>query len=200
MTPSEPWSDVLDYWFGETHADGRFDASKNPLWWGHAEATDAEIRERFLPRIEAASRGELDWAGEPLGRLGLVILLDQMRRNAFRDTPAMYAEDPRARSLVHEGLEAGVHRELHPIHRLFFYLPLEHSESLVDQERCVALCRELAAEVRAEQGTYDNFVDYAIRHRDIVARFGRFPHRNAILGRESTQEEQLFLTQPGSSF
>ena len=142
-----------------------------------------------------------DWAGTPAGRLALVILLDQMTRNAYRDTAAMYAFDPRARALSREALQNGHLDALAPIERLFLLLPLEHSEDLADQERCVAETRRLAESVApAHRETYAGFVDYAIRHRDIVARFGRFPHRNAILGRPSTAEEQAFLTQPGSSF
>ena len=201
MTDANPWDEILDFWFGATDAEGGFDASKNALWWGKADATDAAIRERFLARIEAASDESLAWPDLPHARLGRVILIDQMRRNAFRDTPAMYTADAAARRLVLEGLDAGVDEALHPIMRTFFYLPLEHSEELAHQERCVALFRSLAEVVgEAHRDTYANFVTYAVDHHAIVARFGRFPHRNAILGRESTPDEVAFLETPGSSF
>lgn len=200
MTPTEPWSDILSFWFGNTDAEGGFTESRNALWWGKDPDVDAAIRERFGKRIDQASAGELDWAADPRGRLALVLLIDQMRRNAFRDTAEMYGADPVARALVLEGLEQGADVRLDPMQRVFFYLPLEHSEQLAHQQRCVELCEALAASVSAKRDVYANMVTYAIRHRDIVERFGRFPHRNAILGRSSTPEEVEFLQQPGSSF
>jgi len=193
---------VLDYWFP---ADT---ARANKLWWGKDPELDAQIRAEFGETLAAAKAGQLDaWAETPRGRLALIIVLDQLSRNILRDDPETYAADADARALTAAGLERGDDRELQPIERLFFYLPLEHSESLADQHRCVALMEALAAEVAAEPGVSDQrrqqfagFVDYAIRHLDIVARFGRFPHRNQLLGRESTAEELAFLTQPGSSF
>jgi uncharacterized protein (DUF924 family) len=188
--------DILDFWFpaDQTRA--------NQLWWGKQAQLDAEIRERFGPTLAAARAGLLDsWAERARGRLALIITLDQLSRNIHRDDPEAYAADVRARALTHEGLARGHDRELRPIERVFFYLPLEHSESLADQESCVELMRRHAEEVEPEQRQqYAGFVDYAIRHRDIVARFGRFPHRNALLGRVSTPEEREFLTQPNSSF
>lgn len=192
-------NDVLDYWFPADQSRA------NKLWWGKDEQLDAEIRERFAATLRAARAGELDpWAEHARGRLALIIVLDQLSRNIHRNHPEAFAADERARALTHEGLARAHDRELRPIERLFFYLPLEHSESLADQERCVALMRELAEQATADDPTrreqFAGFVDYAVRHRDIVARFGRFPHRNAVLGRPSTPEELEFLTQPGSSF
>lgn len=193
---------VLEFWFPS-------DSSRaNALWWGKDEALDAEVRERFDATLRDAKAGALDhWAATARGRLALIIVLDQLSRNILRGDPQTYAADDRARSLTHAGLEAGEDRELAPIERLFFYMPLEHSEELADQERCVELTRALAGEVAADpeadatrRERFANFVDFAIRHRDIVARFGRFPHRNALLGRPSTAEELAFLTEPGSSF
>jgi uncharacterized protein (DUF924 family) len=193
---------VLDYWFP---ADT---ARANKLWWGKDPELDAQIRAEFGETLAAAKAGQLDaWAETPRGRLALIIVLDQLSRNILRDDPETYAADADARALTAAGLERGDDHQLQPIERLFFYLPLEHSESLADQQRCVALMEALAAEVAAEPGVSDQrrdqfagFVDYAIRHLDIVARFGRFPHRNRLLGRESTADELAFLTQPGSSF
>ena len=188
--------DILEFWFpaDQTRA--------NQLWWGKQAQLDAEIRERFGTTLTAAKAGQLDaWAEHARGRLALIITLDQLSRNVYRDDPEAYASDERARALTREGLERGHDRELAPIERVFFYLPLEHSESLADQERCVALFRQLVDDVDPTQRErYAGFLDYAVRHRDIVARFGRFPHRNALLGRTSSPEELEFLTQPGSSF
>lgn len=194
--------DVLEYWFP---ADPERAAK---LWWGKDDGLDAEIRARFGATREAAKAGELDaWAEQPRGRAALIIALDQFSRNLFRGDPESFAADPKARALVHEGLARKHDRELKPIERLFFYMPLEHSEDLDEQEQCVALMRALADEVAAEPGVdqarrdrFVNFIDFAVRHRDIIARFGRFPHRNAVLGRESTPEELEFLKQPNSSF
>lgn len=193
---------VLDYWFPSDSARA------NKLWWGKDPELDAQIRAEFGATLAAAKARQLDaWAETPRGRLALIIVLDQLSRNILRDDPETYAADADARALTEAGLDRGDDRKLQPIERLFFYLPLEHSESLADQQRCVALMEALAAEVAAEPGVSDErrdqfagFVDYAIRHRDIVARFGRFPHRNRLLGRESTEDELAFLTQPGSSF
>ncbi|MFO7566042.1 MAG: DUF924 family protein [Enhygromyxa sp.] len=194
-TPDE----VLDYWFP---ADP---TRANKLWWGKDEGLDAEIRERFGAGLRAAKTGALDhWAEQARGRLALIVVLDQLSRNIHRDDPEAFAADEQARALSEAGLERGHDRQLRPIERVFFYLPLEHSESLADQERCVELMRALAEEVAkqdlARREQFEGFVDYAVRHRDIIARFGRFPHRNAVLGRASTPEELEFLTQPGSSF
>ncbi len=194
--------EVLEFWFPADQDRA------NALWWGKDPALDAEIRERFAATLSAARAGELDsWAETARGRLALIVVLDQLSRNILRGDPSTYAADAQARALTLAGLERGHDRALRPIERLFFYLPLEHSEALADQQRCVALMQELADEVAAEPGVDDarrdrfaGFVDYAIRHRDIIARFGRFPHRNALLGRSSTAEELEFLTQPGSSF
>lgn len=194
--------EVLEYWFGESSDDLEINRQKSDLWWGHGEATDREIRERFGALLERGAAGELDeWAHTPVGRLALIVLLDQFSRNVYRDTPGMFAQDEKALALCLEGMEREHDRVLRPIERVFFYLPMEHAEDLDLQERCVATMRELADEVpEAWRETFETFVDFAERHRVIIERFGRFPHRNAILGRESTDEERAFLEQPGSSF
>lgn len=194
ITPEQ----VLEFWFP---ADPD---RANKLWWGKDEALDTEVRERFGSTLAAAKDGALDhWAETARGRVALIIVLDQLSRNIFRGDPETYAADQQARALTVEGLERGHDRALSPMERMFFYMPLEHSESLADQERCVELMRALADEVADDPALRDSFaiiVDFAIRHRDIVARFGRFPHRNALLGRPSTPAELEFLTQPDSSF
>ena len=194
--------ELLAFWFGDVPDDSATAAAKAELWWGHSPATDEALQERFGAAASAAAAGVLDhWTGSPRGRLALILLLDQLPRAIRRDTPEAFAQDDAARKTAAQGLESGADRLLRPIERLFFYLPFEHSEDLEDQDRSVELFRELALSVPEEQRpTFAGFVDYAKRHREVIARFGHFPHRNRILGRESTAEEIAFLEQPGSSF
>ena len=158
-------------------------------WFTQDEAFDEAIRARFLPLYEAAARGDLSaWEETPDGALALIIVLDQFPRNLFRFTPRAYATDAQARLAAHHALAAGFDRRCDTELRLFIYMPLTHSEALPDQERCVALFEalDLPDNLRA-----------AKRHREIIARFGRFPHRNAVLGRATTPEEQAFLDEGG---
>jgi uncharacterized protein (DUF924 family) len=193
---------VLEFWFPPDSARA------NALWWGKDARLDAEIRERFGATLAAAKAGQLDdWAATARGRVALIIVLDQLSRNIHRGDPQTYDADELARKLTLDGHALGHDRELSGIERLFFYMPLEHSEQLDHQEQAVALMERLAEDVAAEPGVeagrraqFVGFIDFAVRHRDIVARFGRFPHRNALLGRESTPEELEFLKQPGSGF
>lgn len=196
---------VIDYWFGsdaDELADATIAGRQSKLWWGKNADVDADIRSRFEELVEPAARGTLDdWKREPGGWLALILVTDQFPRNIHRDTPAMFGFDGAARRLCVEGTESGVDRRLRPIQRVFFYLPLEHSEDADDQARCVALMRALAGTVpNGERGVFQGFVDYALAHKRIIDRFGRFPHRNEILGRESTAAERAFLREPGSSF
>ncbi len=195
-------ADLLRFWFGEAEDDLAVNREKSDLWWGHAEETDQEIRTRFSQLHEKAAAGDLDgWTQSARGTLALILALDQLPRNLFRGSGRSFDTDPRALELTLAGIEAGVDRELRPIERLFFYLPLEHSESLEMQRRSMSAFRQLAAEVPGSmRETFEGFVDFARRHHEIVERFGRFPHRNSLLGRESTEEEVAFLEQPGSSF
>jgi uncharacterized protein (DUF924 family) len=177
-------AEILDFCFVEGPAKRWFE--KDPVF-------DAAVRVRLAGLHDAAVAGQLDdWRETPAGCVALCILLDQVPRNVFRGTAAAFASDPQARAVTRHALAQGFDRDLPQAQRLFLYLPLEHSEDLADQELSVQLI-----------GALDEapvWLDYAIRHRDIVARFGRFPHRNAALGRTSTPEEEAFLTQPGSSF
>jgi uncharacterized protein (DUF924 family) len=195
-------NELLDFWFGEDPDDAVVAKSKPELWWGHRAETDELLQARFGGSASSAAANVLDhWTGSPRSRLALILLLDQLPRSIHRGTPAAFAQDSKARKVALQGLESGADKLLRPIERLFFYLPFEHSEELADQDRSVALYRELASEVpEALRETFTEFVDYAVRHREVVARFGRFPHRNQILGRASTPEEKTFLEQPGSSF
>lgn len=185
------------FWFGTQADDALVAQERSRLWWGKDARTDREIERRFAAIAAKAARGELDdWAATPQGRLALILLTDQFPRNMYRGTPQSFASDPQALAWCKEGIAAGMDAALRPVERIFFYLPLEHAESLADQDRAVALFAELAAGAAA----FDGFLDYARRHREVIARFGRFPHRNRILGRTSTAGELAFLRQKGSSF
>jgi len=174
-------AEILRFWF-EEHAKDWF--VKNP-------AFDAEIRARFLALHEAAAAGLLaHWADDPRSCLALTIVLDQFPRNMFRGEARAFATDAQALAAARVILARGWNSQMTQAEQLFAYLPFEHSESLADQ----VLCCELMKAFDAEQ------LRYAIRHREIIERFGRFPHRNAILGRESTPAELEFLRQPGSAF
>jgi uncharacterized protein (DUF924 family) len=193
---------ILDFWFGANSDDGAMPKERAKLWWSKNKEVDDEIRRRFENHVVMAVSGELnDWLSTPRGRLALIILTDQFPRNIYRDTARAFSCDAQALTWCIEGFERGVDRDLRPIERVFFYLPLEHAESLEHQELSVQCFSELIAIVPAEQiNTFEEYLDYAIRHRQIIQRFGRFPHRNKILGRESTPEEVGFLSEPGSSF
>lgn len=157
-------------------------------WFRKDPVFDADFRNRFLQAYETASRGELDhWTADPHGALALLILLDQFPRNSFRASARMFATDAQALRIAGRAIAAGFDRQVEAELRNFFYLPLMHSEALADQQRAVALTEPLGAEPHR----------FAILHRDIIERFGRFPHRNAVLGRASTPAEQSFLDQGG---
>lgn len=193
---------ILGFWFGETTDDAAAAARQAGLWWGKSEDTDREIARRFEALLQQAEEGQLDaWAQTPQGRLALILLLDQFPRNIYRGTPRAFAYDAQARALTLEGLQMGDDQALRPIQRVFFYLPLEHAEDPSLQQRCVMLFEQLQASVpQAAAEVFAGFTDFARKHQVIIERFGRFPHRNDILGRESTAEETAFLTEPGSSF
>jgi uncharacterized protein (DUF924 family) len=188
------------FWFGDEPVDASTAGRQSALWWGKDSAVDAAMRTRFAPLLAAAE--QLDaWRGTSLGALACILVTDQFPRNLYRGTPQSFAFDARARGLCKDQLAQGTDLALHPLERVFFYLPQEHSEDLDDQERSVALFEALAGDVAAAQReTFAGFADYARRHREVIRRFGRFPHRNAILGRTSSAEERAFLSEPGSSF
>lgn len=194
--------DVLAFWFGRAESDAGILASRGARWFARDAEFDAAIRERFAPLREEAVRGRLDaWLDTPRGRLALILLVDQFSRNLFRGDVRAFEHDPLARRWSLDGIRAGDDRALRAIERVFFYLPLEHSESLADQQRAVDLFANLRDEAPAALlGNFAGFLDYAQRHHDVIARFGRFPHRNGVLGRTSTPEEAAYLAQPGSGF
>jgi uncharacterized protein (DUF924 family) len=193
---------ILEFWFGLKTDDQVVAEEHSKLWWSKHPDTDEQIRQRFETCIAQAAVHALDaWAAAPTGRLALILLTDQFPRNAYRDTPQAFAFDPLALSWSREGIRNDVHRQLRPIERVFLYMPLEHSESLEDQQQSIALFEELADVVSPEhRRTFNGYVRFARRHREIIERFGRFPHRNRILGRASSPAELAFLQEPGSSF
>lgn len=190
------------FWFGTHTDDDAVIASQSALWWRKQAEVDAEIRRRFSPWIARAASGELDgWLADLRGRLALILLTDQFPRNIWRDEAAAFAFDVLALRWAKDTLRLGLDGELRAVERVFVYLPLEHSEALGDQREAVRLFDRLAASVPApHRPSFDSYLDYARRHLAIIERFGRFPHRNAALGRETTAEETAFLQQPGSSF
>ena len=178
--------DVLRFWFEE---HGRDD------WYEKSDEFDAKIRDRFLAVYDDAAAGGLQyWRDTPADCLALCLVLDQFPRNMFRDDPRAFATDAMARDLARHVLESGFDRDtaVDDARRIFLYLPLEHSEGIDDQRLCIDLVRDRIGN--------EELIDYAERHLRIVERFGRFPHRNAVLGRECTDEEAEFLKQPGSGF
>ncbi|HEV2094071.1 MAG TPA: DUF924 family protein [Rubrobacter sp.] len=191
--PSSP-ADVLAFWFGREGEPGYGEFRSE--WFQKDEAFDREVTNRFGDLYEQAAAGRLDgWREEAESCLAFVILLDQFPRNMFRGDARTHATDGEALDAAKYATERGLDRELPTFQRMFLYMPFMHAENVEDQRRSVELFEGLAA----EPGGPD-VVEYAVGHREIVERFGRFPHRNAILGRETTPEEAEFLTQPGSSF
>jgi uncharacterized protein (DUF924 family) len=188
--------DVLDFWFLPA-TDPDF-GKQRALWFRKDDAFDADIGQRFGELLEQAVAGGLrEWDQQgPAGMLARILVLDQFTRNAWRGLPASFSGDPLALACARQLVDSGADQALLPVQRWFAYMPFEHAEDARMQERSVALFDALA---QANEG-YDGVLDYANRHRGVIARFGRFPHRNAILGRASTPEEADYLAQPGSGF
>lgn len=185
---------VLGFWFGELGEDGSVASEMQSRWWKKSDEFDTLCRDEFEADLKAAASGELlPPTDTARGTLAFIILCDQLSRNMYRDTPKAFATDPLALEATQRLLREGSLGELWPVERSFALMPLMHSEELSVQDQSIAEFEKLKADGK------DN-LDFAIRHRDIIVRFGRYPHRNAILGRESTPEELEFLTQPGSSF
>ena len=188
------YQQILDFWFLPETDPGH--GQSRPEWFRKDAAFDAVIGERFGGMIERAlAGGFLEWDGDPHGALARILVLDQFTRNVFRDTPRAFAGNALAQAAARSVVDGGRDRLLAPAQRRFIYMPFEHAEDLALQERSVALFNALAT----EPGMTD-VAQYAVRHHDIIARFGRFPHRNRILGRDSTPEEIEFLKQAGSGF
>jgi uncharacterized protein (DUF924 family) len=198
----DPVEEILQFWFGTLDEEGRADSQHTTSWFKKDPNFDEEILRRFRGRYEEFSQGTLpSWANGPRGLLSAILVLDQFSRNMFRNNAKMYAFDHLARSQSFEYIALGFDEDAPTAHRIFSYMPLMHSERLVDQDRCVTLFSRFAEEQSGElEKSIRGNLKFAVAHRDIVARFGRFPHRNAILGRASTEEEVAFLSEPGSSF
>ncbi len=177
------FSEVIDFWFSER---------VKPLWFKKKEEFDRKIKERFEPMYLEAKQGKLDkWCNVPHSALALIILLDQFPRNMYRQTPQAFATDRKAVEIAKYAISNNYQQSLTREQEVFLYMPLMHSESKTDQTLCVELFTQL--------GKKDN-LKFARKHQEIIDRFDRFPHRNEILGRESTEAEKEFLTKPGSSF
>lgn len=185
---------ILDFWFGQPEQANY--GKPRQIWFIKKPAFDLEVRTRFLTDYEQAAAGKLDdWKNSAQSCLALILLLDQFSRNMFRGTPQAFATDWQALSASQYAVSQGYDRDLLPVQRWFIYCPFEHSENLEHQNQAVALFEQLGDDPDSADA-----INYAIRHREVILRFGRFPHRNAILGRVSTPEEEEFLQQPGSSF
>lgn len=196
---------VLAFWLGAAPPTDASALLQQKRWFTKSEATDDAIRQRFGALIAQARAGQLDaWAQTPLGRLALVLVLDQFSRNAHRGQPASFAADAQALALAEQGLANGHTDALPLVARAFMALPLEHAEDLARQDRTVQLMTDWTAQAASAapgvQALLAGMLDYAHQHRDVIARFGRFPHRNAILGRASTPAELAYLAQPGAGF
>ena len=195
---------ILNYWFGELKEYEAPAADFYKMWFAKNEDIDLHIRNSFEEELKNAAEGKLKvWEETPKGILALIILLDQFSRNIYRGTPKSFMQDPLALELCLGGIDKGFDERLHPVERLFFYMPLEHSEDLSIQKRSVeqfSLLEKTFISPPSLASMVRSFRDYAEKHLVIIERFGRFPHRNAVLGRRSTSEEVEFLKQPGSSF
>jgi uncharacterized protein (DUF924 family) len=186
--------EILVFWFGQPNLADY--GKQRKFWFIKSPETDREIRERFLSDYEQAAANQLhSWQESPHSCLALILLLDQFPRNIFRGTPKAFATDAAALSAAQHAVTQGFDRELLNVQRWFVYLPFEHSENLKHQHQCVELFASLKDDPESTSA-----IDYAQRHLEVIERFGRFPHRNEILGRKSTPAEIEFLKQPGSSF
>ncbi len=190
---------MLRYWFGELDSEGMATAEQQKLWFNPPAGVDDACRSAFGGDVATAISGDIDgWASSPSGLVALVVLLDQFTRNIYRGTPQAFAGDARALGLARLAVEEGIDAGMPAIHRVFLYIPFEHAEDLVAQNEGIAHFDRLLDEgPERAQARIADFRRYAVAHRDVIARFGRFPHRNAILGRESTAEELAYMEKHG---
>ncbi len=194
--------EILSFWFGALAQDGMPPKDRSRFWFRADRKTDALIRQRFGTLLDQAASGTLnDWAQTARGRLALILLCDQFSRHIYRGTADAFAYDKMALTLCTGGIKRGHDRELKPIERAFFYMPMQHCEDLTTQDRCVYHHEQLLKDVPlATASGFRSFVQHAYGHRDIVRRFGRFPHRNRVLGRRSTDAEIDFLRTHRAAF
>lgn len=192
---------VLDEWFGDLDELGRSAPEKQRRWFSKDLVFDQYLHTKFGAWVAAAAEGQLNWGDAATAKLAEIILLDQFTRNVYRGSRQMYAADEKALGLCKQLLATAADQQLPFAHRMFSYMPLMHSERIADQRECLRLFEELlATQPDPLKGTIEFTLKFAKDHQRIVERFGRFPHRNEILGRESTPEELEFLKEPGSSF
>lgn len=193
---------ILAFWFKEQELSAPQIDRRMDIWFGEDEIFDLECKKEFADDVERASEGQLDhWAHEPRGRLALILLLDQFRRNIYRNTAEAFAKDKAALKICVEGAMAKKDQGLTPIQRAFYYMPLQHAESRKVQAKSVELFTKLAAAVSPTlRETFETMAQFAELHRDIIEQFGRFPHRNKLLGRENTPEEDEYLTGDSPDF
>lgn len=186
---------IFDFWFSDSELDSPQLDSRMDRWFGTSDELDEQIRQKFGELIELATTDQLDgWTETPRGRLALIILLDQFRRSVYRGTAQAFTHDKKALKIAIEGTMAGDHKQLNSVERMFFFMPLQHAESLKIQEKSVGIYRALAETVPGTlHETFLTAAQFAELHRDIVAEFGRFPHRNAVLGRPNSSEETAYL-------
>jgi uncharacterized protein (DUF924 family) len=194
--------EILAFWFGDACRSPEAHEARAKLWFIQNADFDHEIAARFGDLPERAASGELDpWAGTPRGALALVLVLDQFPRNLYRGSGRAFAFDEKARTVADSALDAGFDQALHPVEARFLYLPFEHAEDLALQDRCVDLMETLVGRAPAGMAAaFELSADFARRHRVVIRRFGRFPHRNAVLGRPSTPEEEAYLRSGGEVF
>ncbi|MEJ2274272.1 MAG: DUF924 domain-containing protein [Woeseiaceae bacterium] len=193
---------ILSFWFKEQELTAPQIDRRMDTWFGEDPAFDKEIEDRFAGDIEMASQGQLEhWASEPLGRLALIILIDQFRRNIHRNTAKAFSMDKLALKLCVEGAMEKKDKGLTPIQRAFFYMPLQHAESAKVQAKSVELFTRLAESVSPTyRETFETIAQFAELHKDIIDQFGRFPHRNQLLGRDNTPEEDEYLAGDSPDF
>jgi len=193
---------ILDFWFSDSELDSPQLDSRMDRWFGANDEFDEQIRQEFGELIDLATTGQFDdWTETPRGRLALIILLDQFRRNVYRGTAEAFTHDKTALKITIEGTMAGDHKQLNSVERMFFFMPLQHAESLKIQEKSVSIFNALAETVPGTlHETFLMTAQFAELHRDIVAEFGRFPHRNAVLGRPNSSTETTYLAGDTVSF
>ena len=196
------WERLLSFWFGPDLDTAAAVRARTAIWFGADRDFDETVEARFSDWPDRAAAGRFDsWKRQPRSALALIVCLDQLPRNLYRNDAAAFRFDAVASELACGFLDAGYDEALHPVEAVFLYLPLEHAENVELQDRCVDCFERLLGRAPAElRKSFEGFLDYAVQHRELVARFGRFPHRNGVLNRESTSEERAFLESGGKTF
>ncbi|MDK1024320.1 MAG: DUF924 family protein [Gammaproteobacteria bacterium] len=196
------FEDIIEFWFSDSLDSPESARNRSKFWYVSNSVTDDEIRTQFGPVLEAAHNGLIsDWEASPEGALALVILLDQFSRNIYRGDAKAYSGDELALAIAKRAVQSGFDQDLPGLQRLFLYHPLHHSEQISDQEKAVALFQNVEDQSPEDWREFlHGFTKFAIHHKDVVTRFGRFPHRNKILHRRNTKEEQAYLDGGASSY